>query len=64
MQASHERTTIGHAIGQCVSGTSYPQMMAGRHFVRWNGSNLPSGVYYYRITTSVGTRPGKMILLR
>ena len=63
-QRSRVVIEIHNAIGQCVSRTSYPQMMAGRQFVKWNGTNLPSGVYYYRITTSVGSRTGKMILLR
>jgi hypothetical protein len=40
----------GREIAELVSG----QMNAGYHTVQFNGSNLSSGIYFYRITTASG----------
>ena len=36
----------------------------GNYFVRFNAENLPSGVYFYRLTTDKGTETKKLILVK
>jgi hypothetical protein len=36
----------------------------GSHKVVWNASNMPSGIYFYRLETSSFTRTQKMILMK
>ena len=56
----------GRLVKTLVDGS----MKAGRHEVGWNGTSnagtgVPSGLYFYRMTTSTGfTATRKMILLR
>jgi len=37
---------------------------AGAHKVTWNASNMPSGVYFYRLESANFTRTQKMILMK
>ncbi len=52
--------TAGQEIGTLVDG----QLSAGAHTVSFNGENLPSGIYYYRLRTDQNMKTRKMILLR
>jgi len=52
--------TNGRMI-QVLAEDIYP---AGRHDIRFNASNLSSGIYFYRLTTEIGTKMGKMLLVR
>jgi hypothetical protein len=40
------------------------QMEAGEHVVSWDASNVPSGVYFYKLTTGDYTATKKMSLLK
>jgi len=40
------------------------EMPAGEHSVEFDASDLPSGVYYYRLETSAGHLSRKMLLLK
>jgi hypothetical protein len=37
---------------------------AGSHSITFDGSNLPSGVYLYRLSAGQNTATGKMVLLK
>jgi hypothetical protein len=50
----------GRQIADLIDG----QRDAGRHEVLFDGTNLPSGVYIYRMTAGVNSATGKMVLLK
>jgi hypothetical protein len=37
---------------------------AGAHTVRWDATNLPSGVYFYRLTASGFSQTKRLILAK
>lgn len=52
---------IGEKVATLINGEEYS---AGSHSVRFNASQLRSGLYYYRLATASGTLTGKMTLLK
>ena len=50
--------------GRTVASLLNRELTSGRHTVSFNGADLPSGVYLYRLTTSGFTAQRKMVLLR
>ena len=50
--------------GQKVATLVDAKMKAGTHSVTWNGSNLASGVYFYKLTSGDFTNVKKMMLLK
>ncbi len=57
--------TVYNALGQEVATLIDNQRLsAGRHEVNFNGNNLPSGIYYYRIQFGNRTRVNKMVLMK
>jgi photosystem II stability/assembly factor-like uncharacterized protein len=55
---------IFNILGQKVAAILDQNMKAGIHDVEFNASNLPSGVYFYRLTTSKLVDTKKMILVK
>ena len=51
---------MGREVATLVSG----ELPAGNHSLQWNGTGLPSGVYFYRISAGSMTGTKKLILLR
>jgi hypothetical protein len=51
---------LGRKIETLMTG----ELAQGVHTVIWNGERWPSGVYYSRLTTSLGTEIRKMMLLK
>ncbi len=51
---------LGEEVTTLVSG----KHNAGRYSVNFNGSNLSSGIYYYKLKTDKFTRTRKMILIK
>lgn len=56
---------LGHPVRTLVQG----EMEPGGRFIEWDGADdqrrdLPSGVYFYRLSTRDGTETRKMVLLR
>jgi hypothetical protein len=51
-----------NSIGQLVKEITYSQMSSGIHEIHFDASLLTSGVYFYRVSTSIGAKVGKMIL--
>ena len=50
----------GQEVAELINGT----LSAGYHTVEWNAGNLPSGVYFYRLTAPGYTKVKKMLLLK
>ena len=63
-----ETAEVGLAVydllGRQVALLVNQQMDAGNHEIRFGASNLPSGTYFYRLTTPGGTFVKQMVLLK
>jgi len=55
---------IYNEIGQEVATLINEKMDAGFRGITWNASNLPSGVYFYKLTAGTYTESKKMILTK
>ena len=61
--------SVHDVCGRLIASLVDEQQHAGFHTLHWNGKSedgttLPSGVYFYRLTAHGSRRCGKMILLR
>ncbi len=63
-KACHITLSIYNNLGQEVSTVLDRDMYAGEHRVEFNGQNLPSGVYWYKLETDHASKVQKMVLLR
>jgi hypothetical protein len=62
--ASAVRLEVFNLLGQVVEVAARGRLPAGRHEVEFNGSALPSGVYFYRLSYGDGSITRKMVLLK
>ncbi len=67
--AMHVSVTIFNILGQRIATLVDANMSAGSHVVTWNarnghGETMPSGVYFYRLSTPSFTAVKKMLLLK
>ena len=51
---------LGREIATMVNGKNQP----GEHTITWNASNVPSGVYFYRLTAGDFVQTKKMVLMK
>lgn len=58
------RLSIYNLLGQEVSKVFEGDLSAGMHKFQFDGSQLSSGVYFYRLTTSDYTHSKKMMLMK
>lgn len=68
-ESGQVRLEVFNALGQRVKILVAGELAAGQHSARFDGAHLPSGTYFYRLTTSSQRHPGpvlqgKMLLLR
>lgn len=56
--------TIFNLLGQRVADLVHGEQTPGRHTIRWNASNLASGVYFYRLTQGQNVMTKKLMLLK
>ena len=68
-EAVHVRVEVFNVLGQQVAVLADEDYLAGRHLVRWygtdqNGQTVPSGLYLYRIVAGDLLDTRKMILLK
>ncbi len=61
---SHVVLKIYNSLGQQVAELANGEMQEGIHEVRFDASNLPSGVYYYEVNTGVNREIQKMLYLK
>ena len=56
--------SVLNELGQEVASLVHGSQNAGNHRITFDASGLPSGVYFYRLTTSSQVRVGRMTLLK
>jgi photosystem II stability/assembly factor-like uncharacterized protein len=56
--------TVYNALGQEVTNLVNELQPAGTHMVNWNGNNMPTGIYFYRMQANDFSRIHKMILMK
>jgi hypothetical protein len=56
--------SIYNVLGQKVLTLVSGKQIAGFYQVEWNGSDFPSGIYYYKLKTAHFENIKKMILLK
>ncbi len=61
-KSSNVKLEVFNSLGEKVSTLLNGQKAAGEHSVRFNGSNLASGLYIYKITSANFSDSRKMIL--
>ena len=61
---SNVKLTVYNLMGQQVATLIDERLTAGIYKIQWDASNLPSGVYFYRLTTGSSVRTKKLTLLR
>ena len=55
---------ICNALGQEVARLVNERKSAGRYEVRWDASNMPTGVYFYRLTAGSFIATRKLLLIK
>jgi len=63
-EKSNAKLTLLNALGEEIAVIVNEEQDKGYHKVEFNGSNLPSGVYFYRIQAGNFIETKKLILLR
>jgi len=55
---------IYNLLGQKIETLICKEMKAGSYNATWNGKDIASGIYFYRITTDDFSETKKMLLLK
>ena len=63
-KATHVEIKIFDILGNCISTLVNRYQFSGKHSVKFNGSNLSSGVYFYTIRINGITKTKSMILIK
>src|SRR5690606_38743942 len=63
-QSSHVTITVFNVLGQKVDALLDKEMQAGYHSIVWNAEQLPSGIYFYQLSSGITNLIKKGILLR
>ena len=63
-KASNVELVVYNQLGQAVSTVVNTRLNAGAHSYEWNAGDLPSGVYFYRLSAEGFNAARKMVLIR
>ncbi|MGK9369065.1 T9SS type A sorting domain-containing protein [Melioribacter sp. Ez-97] len=63
-ERSHVKLTVYNSLGEEVSELINKEQAAGSYEIEFDGSGLPSGIYYYTIQSGAYRLTRKMILLK
>jgi hypothetical protein len=63
-QRSHVVLSVYNTLGQLVTTLINAEEETGNHVVRFDGSNLSSGVYFYRLQAGSFQKTLKLVLVR
>lgn len=61
---AHVTVTIYNTIGQQVATLVDEHRMAGYHTAQWNATDVPSGLYFYRIEAGTFSKSARMLLMK
>ena len=61
---SHVDISVYNLLGEKVATLVSGRMNAGSHTYRFDGKDLASGIYYYRLMTSKVVEVKKMLMVR
>ncbi|MCK5074741.1 MAG: T9SS type A sorting domain-containing protein, partial [Calditrichia bacterium] len=56
--------SVYNILGEKVTELIGKEMKAGSHEITFDGTNMPSGVYFYQITTGKFYQVRKMLLIK
>jgi len=61
-----ERVTVNvyNIAGQFMQTLVNERLTPGTHMIRFDGANLPSGTYFYRLTSPDFSATRKMVLIK
>jgi len=62
--SEHVTAEVYNTLGQTIEIFINKEMNAGSHDIEFEGSTLPSGIYYYRIQAGEFNGLKKMVLLK
>jgi hypothetical protein len=62
--AAEVKLTIYNALGQQITNLFQGKLNAGKHRYTWQASALPSGLYFYRLSSKGFIQTRKMLLLK
>jgi hypothetical protein len=62
--ASHVKLEIFNTVGQKVATLIDGQLEAGEHTIQWDGRDVASGIYFYRVTAGEYSEARRMLLLK
>lgn len=60
----HVRIDLLSVLGQRVATLFDAVAEAGEHRVEFNGSNLSSGVYFYKLISESASMIGRMVMIK
>ncbi|UCE20139.1 MAG: T9SS type A sorting domain-containing protein [Gemmatimonadota bacterium] len=63
-EPSRVRVEVYNLLGQVLEVLVDCEKNAGYHVIKWDGSDVPSGVYFYRITTDHFSASKRMVLMK
>jgi len=63
-QPADVQITIYNILGQQIASLVNSPLPAGNHSITWSAGDLPSGMYFYKITAGEYEKSAKMILLK
>ena len=63
-EAAHVTLTVFNTLGQQVAVLQRGEQAAGYHEVRFDGSQLPSGMYFYRLKAGAYIATRRLVLVR
>jgi len=63
-RGGHVSLTIFNMLGQEIESLVNREMQPGSYSISWDAQNLPSGVYFYKLTVDSRSKIKKMILLK
>jgi hypothetical protein len=62
--ASHVDLRIYDVLGREVAVLVNQEKTAGKYTATWNATSMPSGVYFYKLTTGVFSQMRQMVLTK
>lgn len=63
-KSGNVKLTVFDILGREIAVLVNQQLIPGTYEVNWDGSNYPSGVYFYRLTVGDFTQTRKMVLIK